>query len=102
MMMVVKVYCGTVFGDQFAALLKIRPQNCPTMQFETTRPSICHFEIARETRSGWLSNCIVGLFWGTNFQQGGKLVPENSPTIHFDNHHDPSPAQPQSGQLLAI
>ena len=59
------------------------------MQFETTRPSICHFEVARETGSGWLSNCIVGLFWGTNFQHGGKFVPENSPTMPFDNHHDP-------------
>ena len=33
--------------------------------------------------------CIVGLFWGTNFQHGGKFVPQNSPTMHFDNHLDP-------------
>ena len=33
--------------------------------------------------------CIVGLFWGTNFQHGGKCDPQNSPTMHFDNHLDP-------------
>ena len=33
--------------------------------------------------------CIVGLFWGTHFQHGGKFVPQNSPTMHFDNHLDP-------------
>ena len=32
--MVVKVHCGTVL-DEFAAVLKMRPQNSPTMHFET-------------------------------------------------------------------
>ena len=32
--------------------------------------------------------CIVGLFWGTSFQYGGKFDPQNSPTMHFDNHLD--------------
>ena len=30
--------------------------------------------------------CIVGLFWATHFQHGGKFVSQNSPTMHFDNH----------------
>ena len=47
-----------------------------------------HFEVARETRSRWLSKCIVGLFWGTHFQHGGKFVSQNSRTMHFDNHLD--------------
>ena len=33
--------------------------------------------------------CIVGLFWWTHFQHGGKFVPKNSPTMRFDNHLDP-------------
>ena len=33
--------------------------------------------------------CIVGLFWGTNFQQSDKFVAQNSPTIHFDNNLHP-------------
>ena len=32
--------------------------------------------------------CFVGRFWGTHFQHGGKLVPQNSPTMHFDNYLD--------------
>ena len=36
---------------------------------------IRHFEVARGT--GW--KCIVGLFWGTHFQQGGKFVPKTVP-----------------------
>ena len=51
--------------------------------------SIRHFEVARETGTRCLSKCIVGLFWGTHFQHGGKFVPQNSPTMHFDNHLDP-------------
>ena len=42
------VHCGTVLGDEFVAMLKCIPQNCPTM--------------------------------------------------HFDNHLDPVSAQPQSGE----
>ena len=38
---------------------------------------------------------IVGLFWGTHYQHGGKFVPQNSPTMRFHNHLDRSPAQPQ-------
>ena len=33
--MVVKVHCGTVFRDEFAVTLKIRPQNNPTMHLTT-------------------------------------------------------------------
>ena len=33
--MVVKVHCGTVLGDEFVAMLKIRPQNSPTMHLTT-------------------------------------------------------------------
>ena len=36
-----------------------------------------------------VSKGIVGLFWGTNFQHGGKVVLQNSSTMHFDNHFDP-------------
>ena len=32
--MVVKVYCGTVLGDEFAAMLKYVPHNSPTMHFD--------------------------------------------------------------------
>ena len=32
--MVVKVHCGTVLGYDFAAMLKMRPQNSPTMYFD--------------------------------------------------------------------
>ena len=32
--MVVKVHRGTVLGDEFAAMLKMRPQNSPTMHFD--------------------------------------------------------------------
>ena len=44
---------------------------------------IRHFEVARETGSRWLWECIVGLFWGSPFQHGGKFVPQNSPTMLF-------------------
>lgn len=46
--------------------------------------NIRHFEVARKTGC----KCIVGLFWGTHFQQGGKFVPK---TVHntLDNHLDP-------------
>ena len=27
--------------------------------------------------------------WGTNFQHGGKFVPQNNPTMYFDNHLTP-------------
>ena len=57
--------------------------------FTACRWSIRDFEVARETWTRWLSKCIVGLFWGTHFQHGGKFVPQNSPTMHFDNHLRP-------------
>ena len=40
-------------------------------------------------RVGMVVKCIVGLFWGVHFQHGGKFVPQNSPTMHFDNHLAP-------------
>ena len=57
--------------------------------FTACRWSIRHFEVARKTGSRRLLKCIVGLFWGTHFQHGGKFVPQNNPTMHFDNHLDP-------------
>ena len=33
--MVVKVHCGTVLGNEFAAMLKMRPPKSPTMYFKT-------------------------------------------------------------------
>ena len=36
---------------------------------------IRHFEVARETGC----KCIVGLFWGTHFQEGSKFVPKTVP-----------------------
>ena len=51
--------------------------------------NVSHFEVAQETGSRWLSKCIVGLFWGTNFPHGGKFVPQNSPPMHLDNHLKP-------------
>ena len=35
-----------------------------------------------------VSKCIMGLFWGTHFQHGGKFVPQSSPTMYFNNHLD--------------
>ena len=29
------VHCGTVLGDEFVAMLKCIPQNCPTMHFDS-------------------------------------------------------------------
>ena len=59
--------------------------------FLWTRPKNVYSTLshARETQLRWLSKRIVGLFWGTHFQHGGKFVPYNSPTIHFDNGLDP-------------
>ena len=73
----IKLHCGTVMGGgEFWLTL---PRNF----------TILHFEVVQETGSRWLSKCIVGLFLGTHFQQGGKFVPQNSPRMHFDNHLDP-------------
>ena len=41
----------------------------------------------RPGRDGCKVHCRT--FWGTHFQHGGKFVPQNSPTMHFDNHLDP-------------
>ena len=48
-----------------------------------------------------VSKCIVLLLWGTNFQHGGKFVPQSSPTMHFDNHLDPV-SQPTSKWRIEI
>ena len=45
---------------------------------------IRHFEVARETGC----KCIVGLFLGMHFQQGGKFVPKQSHNT-LDSHLDP-------------
>ena len=31
-------------------------------------------------------NVHCGTVLGTHFQHGDKFVPQNSPTMHFDNH----------------
>ena len=41
----------------------------------------------RPGRDGFKVHC--GTVLGTNFPHGGKFVPQNSPTMHFDNHLDP-------------
>ena len=61
---------------------------------------IRHFEVARETGSRWLSKYIVGLFWGTYFQHGGKFVPQL--TVPQCTISIRSPAQPQSGEWMAM
>ena len=66
---------GTVWGDEF----------CPRFSRNLVIAN-CHFEVARETGSRWLSMCFVGLLWRTHFQNGGKFVPQNSPTKHVDNN----------------
>ena len=38
--MVVKVHCGTVLGDEFAAMLKMHAQNSPTMHFDNHHDSV--------------------------------------------------------------
>ena len=35
-----------------------------------------------------VSKCIVRLFWATHIQHGGKFVPQDSLTMHFDSHLD--------------
>ena len=32
--MVVKLHCGTVLGDELSAMLKMRPQNSPTIHLD--------------------------------------------------------------------
>ena len=62
--------------------------------------AIRYYEVAREIRSRRLSKCIVGLFWWTHFQSDGKFVPENSPTMHFDNHLDPVSLAPSKCRII--
>ena len=52
-----------------------------------------HFEVVQESRSTWLSKCIIGLFWGMHFQHGGKF-PQCTLTTILTR----SLAQPQSGE----
>ena len=61
-----------------------------------------HFDFAREIRSRWFSKCIVGLFWETNLPPCSKCVPQNSPTIHFDNHFDPVSRATSKWRLLTL
>ena len=51
--------------------------------------AIRQFEVARETdRVAMVINVHCGTVLGIHFQHGGKFVPQNSPTMHFDNHLD--------------
>ena len=57
--MVVKVHCGTVWGDEFATLLKTRSQNSPTMHLKaiSTRSTA-------QPQSGQSSELVlVGQLW---------------------------------------
>ena len=40
---------------------------------------LANASFTQDTGSRWLSTCIVGLFWGTHFQHGGKFVPRTVP-----------------------
>ena len=71
----VELHHGTVWGDEF----------CPRFSRNLVIAN-CQFEVARESGSRWLSMCFVGLLWRTHFQNGGKFVPQNSPTMHVDNN----------------
>ena len=50
--------------------------------------TICYSEVARETRSRWLSSALWGCF-GDEFSYGGKFVTRNSPTMYFENYLEP-------------
>ena len=51
-MMVVKVHCGTVLGDEFTAMLKCIPQNSPTMHFDN------HLDPVSRATSKWQNSVI--------------------------------------------
>ena len=77
--MVVRVHCGSVLGDEFAVMLKMRPpKQSHNALWQPFRPGVL--------RTTWLWKCIVGLFWGTNLPSCWKCVPQNRPTMHFHNH----------------
>ena len=48
-----------------------------------------HFDVPRKTGVEIVVKVHCGTVLGTHFQHGGKVVPQNSPTMHFDNHLDP-------------
>ena len=50
---------------------------------------IGHIEVAGETGLRGLSKCIVGLSVGDEKPPCWQCVPQNSPTMHFENHLDP-------------
>ena len=77
--------CGLFIHHYFGPLLRMARVWSSVHSFTHIR----HFEVSRETGSRWVFKCIVGLFWATYFQHGGKFIPQNSPTIHFHNHLDP-------------
>ena len=80
------------------AQVTARTRMCATKKCEC-EDGIRHFEVARGNGSRWLSECIVGLFWGTNLPPCWKCVPQNSPTLHLTTISTRSPAQPQSGEF---
>ena len=43
-----------------------------------------------------------GTVLGMHFQHGGKFVPQNSPTMHFDNHLDLVPCATLKWLVLDI
>ena len=53
--------------------------HCDSLSKYSNVGGIGHFKVARET----------GSRWGTHFQHRHKFVPQNSPTMHFDNYLDP-------------
>ena len=76
--MVVKVHCGTVLGDEFAVMLKVRPP-------KPSHNALSQPSLPGLLRTTWLWKCIVGLFLGTNLQPCWKCFPQNRPTMHFNN-----------------
>ena len=69
--MVVKVHSGTVLWDEFAAMLKMRPINSPTMHFGN------HLDPVSCTTSKWRIVKLRG-------KVSEKFVHQYSPTVQFD------------------
>ena len=66
-----QMHSGTVLWHEFAAMLKMRPINSPTMHFDN------HLDPVSRTTS---KLCIVKL----RGKVSEKFVPQHSPTVQFD------------------
>ena len=69
--MVVKVHCGTVLGDEFAAMLKMHAQNSPTMHFDIHHDSVSratsNWRIAQNTLAGVVEDAFTSFIRITSF-----------------------------------